>query len=318
MIQTRTIMASLQGLHPNLTFQVVTMKTLGDKILDTPLPKIGQTNLFTKELEVALAAGEIDMITHSLKDLPTSLPTGMDIAVIYKRDNPTDALVLHPRHKGLLRIEDLPEGSILGTSSLRRVAQIKRNFPGLRCQSVRGNLNTRLRKLDEGDGEVSYDALVLATAGLDRMGWRERLSQELDKSSCMYAVGQGALAVETRVDDKRVNDLLFPLNDPETFVTCTAERAFLHALEGGCSVPVGIHSSIDSGRRLTLEGAVFSLDGKEKVEAQESATLPEDYHQLSKPEWIQLGTAVGESLATKLLVQGAGKILEEARKETAK
>ena len=129
MIQTRTIMASLRSLHPHLTFEVVTMKTIGDKILDTALPKIGQTNLFTKELELALAANEIDMITHSLKDLPTSLPQGMGMAAIYRRDNPTDALVLHPKHKGL-RIDTLPEGSIIGTSSLRRVAQLKRNFPG--------------------------------------------------------------------------------------------------------------------------------------------------------------------------------------------
>ena len=317
MIQTRTIMASLRSLHPNLTFQVVTMKTIGDKILDTALPKIGQTNLFTKELELALAANEIDMITHSLKDLPTSLPQGMGIAAIYKRDSPTDALVLHPKHKGL-RIETLPEGSVIGTSSLRRIAQLRRNFPGLQFESVRGNLNTRLRKLDEGEGGVSYDALILATAGLERMGWRERLSQELSRSQCMYAVGQGALAVETRQDDARINQLLLPLNHPDTFISCTAERAFLHTLEGGCSVPVGIHSNIDPERCLSLQGAVFSLDGSEKVGGEVSCVLPEDYAKLPMTTWTELGTDVGTRLANQLLSQGAGPILTQAKAESTK
>ena len=319
MIQTRTIMGALQALHPNLTFKVVTMKTIGDKILDTALPKIGQTNLFTKELETALAANEIDMITHSLKDLPTTLPPGMGIAVIYKRDNPTDCLVLHPKHKGL-QIETLPSGSVIGTSSLRRVAQLKRNFPELKFENVRGNLNTRLRKLDEGSGGVAYDALVLATAGLERMGWGERLSQELNKSTCMYAVGQGALAVETRMDDKKINKLLAPLNDPDTYISCSAERAFLHTLEGGCSVPVGVHSTIDDSTRcLTMEGAVFSLDGSEKVGDVESLVLPENYrHGLSLVEWGEMAKTTGESLARKLLAQGAGKILEEAKEESTK
>lgn len=316
MIQTHTVMDALRTLHPNLTFQVLTMKTLGDKILDIALPKIGQTNLFTKELEQALAANEIDMITHSLKDLPTSLPPGMGISVIYKRDSPTDALVLHPKHKGL-RIETLPPDSVVGTSSLRRVAQLKRNFPTLRFESVRGNLNTRLRKLDKGDGGFEYDALVLATAGLERMGWNERLSQELDKSACMYAVGQGALAVETRLDDKRMNELLLPLNDPDTFISCAAERAFLHMLEGGCSVPVGVHSTIDhASRRLTLEGAVFSLDGSERVMDVQSRGLPEGYRELSMEEWGKIATAVGQGLASTLLAQGAGRILEQAKKES--
>lgn len=311
-------MEALGTLHPSLTFEVITMKTIGDKILDIALPKIGQTNLFTKELETALAAKEIDMITHSLKDLPTTLPPGMEISVIYKRDNPTDALVLHPKHKGL-EIGALPEGSVIGTSSLRRVAQLKRNFPGLKFESIRGNLNTRLRKLDEGDGGLEYDAIILATAGLDRMGWGERLSQELDQSACMYAVGQGALAVETRSDDTQINKLLLPLNDPDTFIGCTAERTFLHMLEGGCSVPVGIHSDIDpTSKHLTLQGAVFSLDGSEKVGDSVSSPLPEDYRKLSKDEWVSLATTIGESLARKLLSRGAGRILLEAKTESTK
>lgn len=294
------------------------MKTIGDKILDIALPTIGQTNLFTKELETALEANQVDMIVHSLKDLPTVLPPGMGLSVIYERDSPTDALILHPKHKGL-KIETLPNGSIVGTSSLRRTAQLKRNFPGLIFQSVRGNLNTRLRKLDEGCGEGGdgrkYDALVLATAGLVRMGWQERLDQELDSSVCMYAVGQGALAVETRVEDKRVNQLLFPLNHPQSFICCTAERAFLHKLEGGCSVPVGVCSRLSPDGVLTLDGAVFSLDGKERVGGRDTCTFPEGYAQMSMMEWTRLASGIGEALAGSLLDQGAKKILEEARKE---
>ena len=272
MIQTRTIVAALQKLYPSIKFEITTMKTIGDNILDKPLPNIGQTNLFTKELEVALAAKEVDMIVHSLKDLPTTLPPGMTVSVIYKRDNPTDALVLHPKHNGL-QIQTLPKGSVIGTSSLRRIAQLKRNFPDLEFKTVRGNLNTRLKKLDQS-GE--YDALVLATAGLERMGWQERISQELDKTVCMYAVGQGAMAVETRSDDAPMNQLLLPLNDPDTLLCCVAERAFLHDLGGGCSVPVGTYSAVQNGS-LEMEGAVFSLSGSEVVKDSVVVPLPENH-----------------------------------------
>ena len=321
MIQTRTIKSALQRLYPSISFEIVTMKTIGDKILDKALPKIGQTNLFTKELEVALEAAQVDLIVHSLKDLPTTLPPGMTISVIYKRDSPTDAVVLHPKHKGL-KMDTLPEGSVVGTSSLRRTAQLKRNFPGLVFKSVRGNLNTRLRKLDEGCGEggdgMQYDALVLATAGLVRMGWQNRLDQELDSSSCMFAVGQGALAIETRAGDQRINDLLLPLNHPETFVCCAAERAFLHRLEGGCSVPVGVCCSIAPDNVLSLEGAVFSLDGSEKVGDKKTAVLSEGFSEMSLVEWSRMGGEVGVALADQLLQKGAGRILEEAKKEMAK
>ena len=321
MIQAKTIQTALLGCYPHISFEITTMKTIGDKILDIALPKIGQTNLFTKELETALETGHVDMIVHSLKDLPTTLPPGMGLSVIYERDRPTDALVLHPKHKGL-KIETLPIGSIVGTSSLRRTAQLKRNFPNLIFQSVRGNLNTRLRKLDEGCGEGGdgrkYDALVLATAGLMRMGWQERLDQELDSSVCMYAVGQGALAVETRVEDTKVNQLLLPLNHAPSFICCTAERAFLHKLEGGCSVPVGVCSRISPDGVLTLDGAVFSLDGKEKIGGREICAIPKGYTQMSMMEWTRLASGIGEALAGSLLDQGAGKVLEEAKKEVSK
>ena len=315
MIQTRTIVSALQNLYPDIKFEITTMKTIGDKILDKALPKIGQTNLFTKELELALAANQIDMITHSLKDLPTSLPPGMTISVIYKRDNPTDALVLHPKHKSCT-LDTLPQGCVIGTSSLRRIAQLKQNYPSLVYKDVRGNLNTRLRKLDEGDGEISYDALVLATAGLERMKWGERISQELDPAVCMYAVGQGALAVETRDDDARINKLLRPLNDPDTFITCTAERAFLHTLGGGCSVPVGVHSSLTPNTgKMRIIGAVFSLDGSEMVKDTLERDLPVNYTEQSLEDWVAFGDKFGCELAGSLLAKGAGPILEKAKRE---
>lgn len=290
------------------------MKTIGDKILDTALPKIGQTNLFTKELEVALAANEIDMITHSLKDLPTSLPPGMTISVMYKRDTPTDALVLHPNHRGLT-LSTLPKGSVIGTSSLRRSAFLKRNFPDMVFQNIRGNLNTRLRKLDEGDGELKYDAIVLATAGLERMGWRSRLSEELDTNVCMYAVGQGAIAVESRSDDVVMNSLLTPLNDLNTVICCTSERAMLRVLEGGCSVPIGTRATIDRDNSMSIHGAVLSLDGKEMVKDSITITLPQDYRELSVSHLSSIADKVGCDLAQRLLENGAGPILAKAKED---
>ena len=308
MIQSRTIITALEKLYPQVKFEIITMSTIGDKVLDKALPNIGQTNLFTKELEMALAANEVDMIVHSLKDLPTTLPPGMSISVIFKRDSPTDALVLHPKHKGL-QIQTLPKGSIIGTSSLRRIAQLKRNFPGLEFKTVRGNLNTRLRKLDEGD---DYDALVLATAGLVRMGWKDRISQELDEATCMYAVGQGALAIETRSDDGELNKLLLPLNDAETVYCCVAERAFLHTLGGGCSVPVGVHTVIKEGV-LHIEGAVYSLDGSQVVKSTLVSQLPENYATLPLSECHAISEKVGTDLANSVIEKGAGPILTKAK-----
>lgn len=311
MIQTRTIISSLQALHPEVRFEVVTMKTIGDKVLDKPLPNIGQTSLFTKELEVALAAGQVDMIVHSLKDLPTTLPSGMQVSVIFKRDDPSDALLLHPKHQGK-SLEELPAGSVIGTSSLRRIAQLKRHFPQLTFKSVRGNLNTRLTKLDNsGD----YDGLVLATAGIQRMGWGDRISQRLPSSVCMYAVGQGALAVETRSGDLVTGELVRPLNDAVTVLCCAAERSFLHCLGGGCSVPVGVTSSLQEAS-LKIEGAVFSLDGSKSVQDEVSAVLPPNYLTLSVEENHELGSTLGQQLAQKLIAAGATPILEEAKSVT--
>ena len=309
MIQTHTIIDHLQKLHPSITFEVITMKTIGDQVLDKPLPNIGQTNLFTKELETALAAGQIDLIVHSLKDLPTTLPPGMQLAVIYKRDSPTDALILAPQYKGKT-INDLPSGSVIGTSSLRRIAQLKRHFPNYQYKPVRGNLNTRLTKLDNS-GE--YDALILASAGIERMGWKDRISQEFDSNLCLYAVGQGALAVETRSDDQLTLDIVSPLNDPETLLCCSAERKFLQVLGGGCSVPVGVQSKMEKDGFI-LVGGVFSLDGSEVVQGEIGKELPSEYPSLDICRVF--GEKIGEELARDLLTRGAKEVLEKARKET--
>jgi hydroxymethylbilane synthase len=310
MIQSQTIVTALEKLHPDVTCKITTMKTIGDKILDKPLPNIGQTNLFTKELETALAEGKIDLIVHSLKDLPTTIAPEMTVSVIFKRDKSTDAVVLHPKHKGK-RLQDLPDGSVVGTSSLRRIAQLKRSCPDLVFKSVRGNLNTRLKKLDEsGD----YDALVLATAGLERLGWHDRIDQELDSTQCMYAVGQGALAIETRVNDSVTNALLEPLNDVETVLCCAAERSFLHSLGGGCSVPVGVFSEVKEGE-LFLEGAVFSLDGSKMIKSSVGTRLPSDYVEKGLSLWHSQGEELGRELGHELLAKGATPILEEAKEE---
>lgn len=311
MIQSRTIVEALKTLQPNLEVEITTMKTIGDKILDKPLPTIGQTNLFTKELETALAAGQIDLIVHSLKDLPTTIAPEMKIAVIFKRDKSTDAVVLHAKHKGK-RLQELPNGSVVGTSSLRRIAQLKRLCPDLVFKSVRGNLNTRLKKLDES-GE--YDALVLATAGLERLGWHDRIDQELDSSECMYAVGQGALAVETRANDESTNSLLEPLNDMESALCCAAERSFLHSLEGGCSVPVGAFSEVKEGE-LFLEGAVFSLDGSEMIKSSAGVRLPVGYEEKGVDFWLSQGEQLGKDLGAELLAKGASPILAKAKEES--
>ena len=311
MVQSQTIVRALEKLHPGLQCEITTMKTIGDTILDKPLPAIGQTNLFTKELETALAGGQIDLIVHSLKDLPTTVAADMKVSVIYKRDKSTDAVVLHPKHKGR-RLQELPPGSVVGTSSLRRIAQLKRICPSLVFKSVRGNLNTRLRKLDEGG---DYDALILATAGLERLGWHDRIDQELGPSECMYAVGQGALAIETRANDAATNALVEPLNDMETVLCCSAERSFLHSLGGGCSVPVGVFSEMRSGE-LFLEGAVFSLDGSEMIKSSVCVRLPSRCTEGGVQLWLTQGEQLGRQLGAELLEKGASPILTKAKEES--
>uniref|UniRef100_A0A5F9CYS1 Porphobilinogen deaminase n=1 Tax=Oryctolagus cuniculus TaxID=9986 RepID=A0A5F9CYS1_RABIT len=310
-IQTDSVVATLKTLYPGLRFEIIAMSTTGDKILDTALSKIGEKSLFTKELEHALEKNEVDLVVHSLKDLPTVLPPGFTVGAICKRENPCDAVVFHPKFVGKT-LATLPERSVVGTSSLRRAAQLQRKFPHLEFKSIRGNLNTRLRKLDE---QQEFSAIILAVAGLQRMGWHNR-------------VGQGALGVEVRAKDQDILDLVGVLHDPETLLRCIAERAFLKHLEGGCSVPVAVHTAMKDGQ-LYMTGGVWSLDGSDTMQETMQASIqvpaqhedgPEDDPQLvgitarNIPRGPQLAAEnLGISLANLLLNKGAKNILDVAR-----
>uniref|UniRef100_A0A4X2K7D8 Porphobilinogen deaminase n=1 Tax=Vombatus ursinus TaxID=29139 RepID=A0A4X2K7D8_VOMUR len=310
-IQADSVVAMLKDLYPGLQFEMVAMSTTGDKILDTALSKIGEKSLFTKELEYALEKNEVDLVVHSLKDLPTVLPPAFTIGAVCKRESPYDAVIFHPKYAGQT-LGTLPEKSVIGTSSLRRAAQLQRKFPHLEFKSIRGNLNTRLRKLDE---QQEFSAIILAAAGLQRMGWQSR-------------VGQGALGVEVRAKDQEVLDLVRVLHDPETLLRCIAERAFLRHLEGGCSVPVAVHTVLKDGQ-LYLTGGVWSLDGSDSLKETMQTTInvlaqhedgPEDDVQRvgitarNISQGAQMAAEnLGISLANLLLNKGAKKILDVAR-----
>ncbi len=292
LIQTHWVKEQLSLKFPNIQFEVHTMSTKGDKILDVPLAKIGDKALFTKELEVGMMNREIDFAVHSLKDLPTRLPEGLGLATITERENPADALVVHEKHKDK-QIETLPEGAVIGTSSLRRLAQLRHHFPHFEFKDVRGNLNTRLAKLDSGE----YDALILAAAGLGRLGMGERIHQVIPKEISLHAVGQGALGIECLADNEKLISLLKAIEHPQTRDRTLAERAFLRELEGGCQVPIGVNTEVN-GDELTLTGLVASLDGTKRVKDTVSGSL-------SEPEKI------GTQLAELLREQGAQEILDE-------
>ncbi|MEO0803368.1 MAG: hydroxymethylbilane synthase [Cyanobacteria bacterium J06642_2] len=292
MVQTHWVQAQLRHHHPDREFDIVTMDTQGDIILDVALAKIGDKGLFTKELEVGMLERRTDLAVHSLKDLPTNLPEGLMLGVVTQRENPADALVLNEKHAGGT-LASLPEGSIVGTSSLRRLAQLRHFCPHLRFKDVRGNLNTRLKKLDEGQ----YDALILAVAGLERLGMGARVSQVIPSDISLHAVGQGALGIECRDGDDEILALLQPLLDLNSSQRCLAERAFLRQLEGGCQVPIGVRTEI-AGDALTLTGMVASLDGQRLI--RDSYTGP-----AAEPE------AIGMQLAQMLRDRGAGEILAE-------
>ncbi|XP_061536791.1 porphobilinogen deaminase-like isoform X2 [Phycodurus eques] len=323
-IQTDSVAEKLKELHPDIILEIVAMSTIGDKILDTALSKIGEKSLFTKELETALEKNMVDLVVHSLKDLPTTLPPGFTIAAVLKRENPHDAVVLHPKNVGKT-LAMLPDKSVIGTSSLRRAAQLKRRFPHLEFKDIRGNLNTRLKKLDEKE---DFAAIILAAAGLRRMGWENRISQILEPEDCMYAVGQGALAVEVRAKDTDILEMLSVLNDTDTVLRCISERAFLRHLEGGCSVPVAVHTEVKDSQ-LYLTGAVYSLDGSDFLKnTMQTSIAPREKCQQDVDEQVQRvgvtavkicsdaqGSAerLGVDLANLLLSKGAKEILTVAR-----
>jgi hydroxymethylbilane synthase len=292
LVQTHWVQVELQKAFPNRQFEVHTMSTQGDKILDVALAKIGDKGLFTKELEVGMLNREVDFAVHSLKDLPTNLPTGLMLGCVTEREDPADAMVIHAQHQGKT-LQELPAGSIVGTSSLRRLAQLRHHFPHLAFKDIRGNLNTRLAKLDAGE----YDAIILAVAGLQRLGMADRIHQGLPPEISLHAVGQGALGIECRVGDSEVLDIIKALEHTATAQRCYAERAFLRELEGGCQVPIGVNTVLEGGM-LTLTGMVASLDGQRLIKDSVSGLAEE-------------AETLGLDLAQKLRSQGAGEILQE-------
>ena len=289
--QAEHIAARLRELHPGLEVTLQRIMTTGDKILDVPLAKIGGKGLFTKELENAMLQGDIDLAVHSLKDMPTQLPPELILAAVPARTNPGDAFI-SPVHRTL---ENLPQGARIGTSSLRRRAQLLHCRPDLEIIDLRGNLDTRLQKLET----EKLDAILLAVAGLDRLGWSERITQVLPVDVCLPAVGQGALAIEARAGDREVLERLAALEDAATRQAVTAERAFLTAVEGGCQVPVGVYAPPpDPDGQLALRAVILSVDGRRRV--RDTITGP-----------AQEAAALGLELARRMLDAGGRDILAE-------
>jgi hydroxymethylbilane synthase len=287
--QSEWFQARLREVAPEVQVTLRRIQTSGDKIVDVPLAKIGGKGLFVKEIEEALMAGDIDLAVHSMKDVPTRLPDGLEILCVPAREDARDALISRGRH----RFRELPQGARVGTSSLRRQAQFLNLRPDLRIDMLRGNLDTRLRKLKDGQ----FDAIVLAAAGLCRLAWAEEITEYLDPQVSLPAIGQGALGIEGRSNDRFVRSILDRLNDVPTQTTVAAERAMLHRLEGGCQVPIAAHAILSEGR-LTLEGLVASVDGKTVIRDRLQGTGEE-------------AQSLGIQLAERLLARGGDKILRE-------
>lgn len=273
--------------YPDLDVQLVKMTTKGDKILDAPLAKVGGKGLFVKELEAGMLANEADIAVHSMKDVPVEFPQGLELALIMKREDPRDAFVSNK----YAQLADMPEGAVLGTSSLRRQTQISEKFPHLKIDWLRGNVNTRLKKLDDGE----YDAIILAAAGLKRLGFEDRIRCGLEPELSLPAIGQGAVGIETRSGDDAVKQLLAPLADAETTIRVSAERAMNETLQGGCQVPIAGYAVLE-GDQIYLRGLVGEPDGSKVLRAEVRG--PSD-------QAIPLGV----QLAQDLLQQGAGEIL---------
>ncbi|HEX8072913.1 MAG TPA: hydroxymethylbilane synthase [Pyrinomonadaceae bacterium] len=287
--------ARLLELRPAATVNIEIIKTSGDVMRDVPLAVIGGKGAFTKELEEALLAERIDIAVHSLKDLPTVLPAGLCVTAITEREDPRDALVLRadaPDGDGKPSLQTLPAGAVVGTSSMRRRAQLRHLRPDVEVSDLRGNVDTRLRKLDEG----RYDAIILASAGLRRLGFGARISAPVPPEVMLPAVGQGALGIETRADDADTVALIKLLNHDATRAACTAERALLNALGGGCQVPIAAHATVQNGR-LRLDGLVAGPDGAEIVRDR----LEEETGAAQR---------AGELLAARLRERGATRLLE--------
>jgi len=287
--QAEYVKAQLEHFHPGINVELVPMTTKGDVILDTPLAKVGGKGLFVKELEVAMLEDRADIAVHSMKDVPVEFPEGLGLEIICPREDPRDAFVSNTYNQ----LEDLPAGAIVGTSSLRRMCQLKAMRPDLDIRDLRGNVNTRLAKLDDGQ----YDAIILAAAGLIRLEMPERIKSFIEPETMLPANGQGAVGIECRTDDETIKALLAPLECKETRARVLAERAMNKALEGGCQVPIGSYAIIQ-GEQLFLRGLVGATDGSEII-----------HDEITGP--VAQGEALGDQLAQQLLAQGADRILKE-------
>jgi hydroxymethylbilane synthase len=286
--QTETVVERLRAAHPGLEVVTEIIQTTGDLRRDVPFAQVGTKGMFVKEIEQALLEGRIDVGVHSLKDMPGELPDGLELACVPAREDPRDALLTRDG----ATLETLPQGATVGTSSLRRQAQLRAYRSDLRLEELRGNLDTRLRKLDEGQ----YEAIVLACAGLNRLGWGARISERIAPEVCVPAAGQGALALETRVGDAATLALLTPLHDPDTADAVTAERRFLAALGGGCTVPAGALAQV-AGRTVTLIAVLAASDGSERLLERQEGDRTE-------------AARVGAAVAHRLLKRGGHAFLK--------
>ncbi len=287
--QAEYVRDELMKLHPDLHVELVKMRTQGDKILDVPLAKVGGKGLFVKELEAGMLAGDADIAVHSMKDVPVEFPDGLHLPVVCERGDARDAFVSN----NYASLDELPEGAKVGTSSLRRECQLRTDRPDLEVLSLRGNVNTRLAKLDAGD----YDAIILAAAGLKRLGFDDRIRRPLSPEESLPAIGQGAVGIETRIDDDEINALIAPLACPDTSIVIQAERALNKRLAGGCQVPIAGYALLEQGQ-IWLRGLVGRPDGTEMLRAEVSGPAAE-------------AEALGIALAEDLLSQGADKILAD-------
>ncbi len=287
MWQTNFVAEQIRKFFPDASIEIVKISTKGDRVLDSPLSKIGGKGLFTKEIEHALLNHEIDLAVHSLKDLPTKIPAGLNLGAVTAREDPRDAFV----SKKFSSFEKLPTGAKIGTSSLRRRAQIQHLRPDLIVENLRGNVQTRLKKLDE------FDAIILAVAGLKRLELEDRITEIFAVEKILPAVGQGAIAIEIRNDDSRIQNMIEPLNDIETFIETSAERAFLDRVGGSCQVPIGVFGKIHDDT-LNLEAVISSIDGKNFLREKISGNK-------------KIAHELGRSLADHLISMGGSKILNE-------
>lgn len=287
--QANWVKSQLENLHGNADISIRVITTSGDKIKDVPLSKIGGKGLFVKEIEEALLAKEIDLAVHSMKDVPIEIPSQLEISIITKRENPLDALI----SKNGKKLADLPQGATIGTSSLRRSSQLLNHRNDFKIHPLRGNVDTRLKKVEEG----KYDAILLASAGLNRLGWSNRITEEISHEIIIPAMGQGALGIETRLGDTKTYNFISSLNHEQTNYEVSAERALVGKLDGGCQVPIGAYAKIE-GDLITLKGLVASLDGK-------------IIHKSEIVGPIDDAINIGQDLGEVLLKMGANEILEK-------